>query len=204
MLKHLRVIRWSVVVLIALALLCFIYAGEKKDLNTSDLILLVTAVLIAWYSFETLSLVELTRIKDQPFLDIEFPRNGRKILLVNSGATPAYSASITPLRVGDSTYSFDPLWVARVSILPGEKREVWMYHKHKDGSSYGDSVSLLHGQLIKDNEAEHSVEVKYFDKDGIELRRTLYIRGGGSFLDVDMKVYATTSKERIPTSKISS
>lgn len=41
-------------------------------MTLSDFILSVTAVIICWQAWETRRLAELTRVKDQPLLEIEF------------------------------------------------------------------------------------------------------------------------------------
>jgi len=41
-------------------------------MTLSDFILLITGIFIAWQAWETRKLAELTRVKDQPLLEVEF------------------------------------------------------------------------------------------------------------------------------------
>ena len=57
-------------------------------ITLSDIILLGTGIFIAWQAWETRRLAELTRVKDQPLLEVEFQNKGAKVLLKNIGQSP--------------------------------------------------------------------------------------------------------------------
>lgn len=166
--------------------------------NLSDIIVLITGAFVAWQAWETRRLAELTRIKDQPLLEVEFPNKGARILLKNIGQSPAYSPSIDSLCIGiNERLDFDPLHTSRLPVLPGESREVWMHHLHMTKgsmSSFVDSMPVLKNAVM-DNGTPIKIMLQYFDKNGTKLQRTLYIRVGGNKISGDQIIYATTTCE---------
>lgn len=164
-------------------------------MTNSDLILLVTAIFIAWQAWETRNLAKLTRIKDQPFLEMEFKNNGAELILKNLGQSPAYSPSISQLWVADNEYfNFDPLHDSRSAIIPNETRKIWISHRkiNEDGSlsSQLNSVSILTTHIIVKN-INLKVSLQYFDKDGEKLNRILYLK----FSKEKYLIYTTTISE---------
>lgn len=167
------------------------------ELSFSDLVLLITALLVAWYAMETLALVELTRTKDQPFLEIEFRENGAKIVLKNLGPTPAYSPNINILQIGGDIFEFDPLHQSRLPISPNETREVWVHHiKQNTNTSFVDSLPVLKNAILNLQEnSQVKIVLQYFDKDGTKLRRILFIKTGGNKISEDQYIYTSTTPE---------
>lgn len=167
-------------------------------MTLSDFILLITGIFIAWQAWETRRLAELTRIKDQPLLEVEFQNNGAKVLLKNIGQSPAYSSSISSIEIATNEHlDFDPLHTSRLPILPSESRAVWMHHqKVSEGSISGfvESVPVLKNAVINKN-SPIKITVQYFDKDGVKIQRNLYIRVGGNKISGDQQIYTTTTCE---------
>ena len=182
-----------------LVLLVVILFKNKFQLTISDGILLVTALLVAWYAFETLALVELTRIKDQPFIEIEFCNGGSDVFLKNLGLTPAYSPSVSSLKIGDDTFDFDPLYTSRLPISHNEQRKLRMCHgNEKTGEHFVvDSTAVLRDTILNYSQGVPlKIVLTYFDKDGIAIARNLFIKTGGAEL-VPQKQYlyvSTSSK----------
>ena len=167
-------------------------------ISLSDIILIVTGIVIAWQAWETRRLAELTRVKDQPLLEVHFQNNGAKVQLKNIGQSPAYSPSISSVEIAVNEHlDFDPLHTSRLPILPGESREVWMHHqKVSDGSisSFADSAPVLKKTVINKN-TPVKIAVQCFDKDGVKIQRNLYIRVGGNKISGDQSIYTTTTPE---------
>ena len=164
----------------------------------SDAILLATMFVIASQAWETRRLVELTRIKDQPFLEIEFQNKGAEVLLKNLGQSPAYSPSVTSIEIaGNEHLYFDPLYTSRLPILPGESREVWMHHQRVgEGStnSFAESAPVLKNFVIN-QDSPIKITLRYFDKNGEKLYRDLFIKVGGNKISGDQQIYTSTSPE---------
>ena len=167
-------------------------------MTLSDFILLVTGIFIAWQAWETRRLAELTRIKDQPLLEVLFPNNGAKVQIKNIGQSPAYSPSISSIEIATNEHlDFDPLHTSRLPIQLGESREVWMHHqKVNEGSISGfvESATVLKNFVIGKN-SPIKIILQYFDKDGVNLCRNLYIRLGGNTISGDQQIYTTTTCE---------
>lgn len=167
-------------------------------MSVSDFILVITGVFIGWQAWETRRLAELTRIKDQPLLEVEFQNSGAEVVLKNIGSSPAYSPSINPLQVADNEYfGFDPLHNSRLPILPNEVRKVWMHHRSVTENSIGgfvESVPALKSSILNKKEAL-KITLQYFDKDGVKLRRELYIKISGSEISGNQQIYTTTNSE---------
>lgn len=167
-------------------------------MTLSDFILLITGIFIAWQAWETRRLAELTRIKDQPFLEVLSPNNGAKFQLKNIGQSSAYSPSISSIKIALNEHlDFDPLHTSRLPILPGEIREVWMHHQRVSiGSISGfvESGLVLKNSVIS-KDTPTKITLQYFDKDGVELHRNLYIRIGGNKISGDQQIYTTTTRE---------
>src|SRR3989344_47703 len=167
-------------------------------MDIPSVILLITGVFIAWQAWETRRLAVLTRIKDQPLLEIEFQSDGAKVLLKNIGRSPAYSPSIRSIKI--ATYEhldFDPLHTSRLPILPGQSREVWMHHQRvAEGaiSGFVESALVLKNFVIS-KDTPTKITLQYFDKDGVKLQRNLYIRVGGNKISGDQQIYTTTTCE---------
>jgi hypothetical protein len=168
-------------------------------MSLSDLILLGTGVFIAWQAWETRQLAKLTRIKDQPLLEVEFQNNGAKVQLKNIGQSPAYSPSISSIEIATNEHlDFDPLHTSRLPILPGESREVWMHHqKVSEGSISGfvESAPVLKNFLINKDTPTIKIVLQYFDKDGVKLCRNLYIKVSGNKISGNQQIYTTTTCE---------
>ena len=169
-------------------------------MNTSDSILVITLIFIAWQAFETRRSVNLSITKEQPLLEIEFKNNGAEIELRNIGNSPAYSPSIESLKItGGESFDFDPLHDSLAPILQGESRKVWMHHtKKNEGSihSFTESIPVLKSAIINStSNIPTQLNLEYFDKNGIKLIRNLYIKISGSNLAGDQKIYTTTSSE---------
>ena len=167
-------------------------------MNLSDFILLITGIFIAWQAWETRRLAELTRIKDQPLLEVLFPNNEAKVQLKNIGQSPAYSPSISSIEIAVNEHlDFDPLHTSLLPILPGESREVWMHHQLVSAGSIGSFVES--GPVLKNSvinkDAPTKITLQYFDKDGVKLQRNLYIRVGGNKISGDQQIYTTTTCE---------
>ena len=164
------------------------------DLPTA--VLLLTGVFIAWQAWETRRLAELTRVKDQPFLEIEFQNKGAKVSLKNLGQSPAYSPSISSIEiVANEHLDFDPLHTSRLPILPGESREVWMHHQRvNEGaiSGFVESALVLKNFVIS-KDTPTKITLQYFDKNGEKLRRDLYIKVGGNKISGDQQIYTSTN-----------
>jgi len=194
LLIRLKIFRWCTFLGIPILIFIFTCYIDKISISISDLILSITALLIAWYSSETLALVELTRVKDRPFLEITFQENGAKVILKNLGTTPAYSPSINLLQVDENMFEFDPLFQSRLPILSGEAREVWMHHKNQQtGSSFVYSLPALHNAILNSKQnSPLKITIQYFDKDGAKLKRNLYIKIGGELLQKKY-IYTSTS-----------
>lgn len=167
-------------------------------MNLSDFISLLVGLFVAWQARETYRLAELTRIKDQPLLEVEFQNKGAKVLLKNIGQSPAYSPSISSIKIATNEYlDFDPLDSSRLPILPGESREVWMHHQRVDKKSVGgflESTPVLKKAIVNKN-TPMKITLRYFDKDGAKLQRNLYIRVGGNKISEHQQIYTTTTFE---------
>lgn len=167
-------------------------------MNLSDFILLATGIFIAWQAWETRKLAELTRIKDQPLLEVEFQSNGAKVILKNIGQSPAYSPSISSIEIAINEHlDFDPLHTSRLPIQLGESREVWMHHQRVDEKSIGgfvESAPVLKNFLIN-KDTPTKITLRYFDKDGVKLCRNLYIKVSGNKISGNQQIYTTTTCE---------
>lgn len=167
-------------------------------MDVSTFILLLTGLFIAWQAWETRRLAELTRIKNQPLLEVEFQNKGAKVLLKNIGESPAYSPSISSIEIAANEHlDFDPLHTSRLPILPGDSREVWMHHQRvNEGSinSFAESVSILKSTIINTG-TPIKITVQYFDKNGEKLCRDLYIKIGGNKISGNQQIYVSTNLE---------
>lgn len=167
-------------------------------MSLSDFILLITGVFIAWQAWETRRLAKLTRVKDQPLLEVEFQNSGAKVQLKNTGQSPAYSPSISSIEIATNEHlDFDPLHNSRLPILPGESREVWMHHQRVSESSisgFVESAPVLKNFVVS-KDTPTKITLQYFDKDGVKLQRKLYIRVGGNKISGDRQIYTITTCE---------
>ena len=167
-------------------------------MNLSDFILSITAIFIGWQSWETRRLVKLTKIKDQPLIEVEFQNQGAEITLKNIGQSPAYSPSISSIEITINEHlDFDPLHSSRLPILINESRKVWMHHQRVNEKSIGgfvESAPVLKNFVISKN-TPTKIILQYFDKDGVKLRRNLYIKVSGNKISGDQKIYTTTTCE---------
>lgn len=167
-------------------------------MDLSDYILLGTGLFIAWQAWETRQLAKLTRIKDQPLLEVEFQNDGAKVQLKNIGQSPAYSPSISSIEIAINEHlDFDPLHTSRLPILSGESREVWMHHQKVSEGSIGgfvESAPVLKKFLIK-KDTSTKITLQYFDKDGVKLCRNLYIKVSGNKISGNQQIYTTTTPE---------
>ena len=167
-------------------------------ITLSDIILLGTGIFIAWQAWETRRLAELTRVKDQPLLEVEFQNKGAKVLLKNIGQSPAYSPSISSIEIATNEHlDFDPLHTSRLPILVGESREVWMHHQRVNEGSIGgfaESAPVLKNFVIS-KDIPTKITLQYFDKNGEKLRRDLYIKVGGNKISGDQQIYTSTNFE---------
>lgn len=167
-------------------------------ITLSDFILTFTGALIAWQAFETRRLVVLTRIKDQPLLEVEFGNAGADVTLKNIGQSPAYSPSISSIEIeNDEHLHFDPLHTSRLPIMPEESRQVWMQHQRVSDnsiSSFVESYTVLMKTVL---EASKPIQIclQYFDKDGVKLFRKLYIKASGTKIVGNKQIYTTTNSE---------
>ncbi len=165
-------------------------------MDLSSTILLITGLFIAWQAWETRRLATLTRIKDQPLLEVLFPNNKAKVQLKNIGQSPAYSPSISSIEIAINEHlDFDPLYTSRLPILPGENREFWMHHRRvSEGSigGFGESVSVLQKALVN-SKVPIKIDLQYFDKNGEKIQRNLYIKVGGNKIIGDQQIYTTTT-----------
>lgn len=172
--------------------------GFFDGMNLSDFILLLTGLFVAWQARETYRLAELTRVKDQPLLEVEFQNKGAKVLLKNIGQSPAYSPSISSVEIATNEHlDFDPLHTSRLPILVGESREVWMHHQRVNEGSIGgfvESAPVLKNFVVSKN-TPIKITLQYFDKDGVKLQRNLYIKVGGNKISGDQQIYTTTTCE---------
>jgi hypothetical protein len=196
----LKFFRWGILILIPLSIIAFFYFGGKFVVSVSDLILFITALLLVWYAHETLALVELTRIKDQPLLEVEFQNNGAEIVLKNIGQSPAYSPSISALQITDNEYfDFDPLHSSRLALLPGESRKVWMHHQVISSNSIGgfvESIPALRNAVINRGiDTPLKISLQYFDKDGVKILHILYVKMGGNKISNSQYIYTSTTSE---------
>lgn len=168
--------------------------------ESQTIVLLATGVFIAWQAWETRRLAELTRVKEQPLLEIEFElqKNGAKVLLKNIGQSPAYSPSISSVEIAENEHlDFDPLHASRLPILPGESREVWMHHQRVSNGSisgYLESAPVLE-KAIASSKSPIKITLQYFDKNGEKLSRNLYIKIGGNKISGNQQIYTSTSPE---------
>ncbi len=167
-------------------------------MDLSNTILLITGFFIAWQAWETRRLAVLTRIKDQPLLEVEFQSNGAKVLLKNIGQSPAYSPSISSIEIAtNERLDFDPLHTSRLPIQLGESREVWMHHQRVDEKSIGgfvESAPVLKNFLISKT-TPTKITLRYFDKDGVKICRDLYIKVSGNKISGNQQIYTTTTCE---------
>ncbi len=167
-------------------------------MTLSDFILLITGIFIAWQAWETRQLAKLTRIKDQPLLEVEFQNSGAKVQLKNIGQSPAYSPSISSIEIATNEHlDFDPLHTSRLPIQLGESREVWMHHQKVNEGSIGgfvESAPVLKNFLIN-KDTPTKITLQYFDKDGVKLCRDLYIKVSGNKISGNQQIYTTTSCE---------
>lgn len=167
-------------------------------MDISTLIFLATGLFIAWQAWETRRLAELTRVKEQPLLEVEFQNKGAKVSLKNIGQSPAYSPSISSIEIAANEHlDFDPLHISRLPILPGESREVWMHHQLVSEGSFGgyvESIPVLKNTAINSN-TPIKISLQYFDKNGEKLCRNLYIKVGGNKISGDQQVYTSTNPE---------
>lgn len=167
-------------------------------MTLSDFIFVGTAIFIAWQAWETRRLAELTRTKEQPLLEVDFQNKGAKVSLKNIGQSPAYSPSISSIKIATNEHlDFDPLHTSRLPILPGESREVWMHHQIvSDGSigGYVESEPVLKNAVVNSN-APVKISLQYFDKNGEKLHRDLYIKIGGNKISGDQQIYTSTNPE---------
>jgi hypothetical protein len=189
---RLKLFRWGVPVAILFSIVLFICHGQKIEIDTSDLILFITALLLVWYAHETLALVELTRIKDQPFLEIEFQNNGAKVILKNFGSTPAYSPTISSIQIDGNTFDFDPLVQSQLPILPNDTRDFWVHHTKGSISSMESLPALKNAILNSPHNSFLKVVIECFDKDGEHLKRNLYLKVGG-LASQKKYIYTSTS-----------
>src|SRR3989338_3674192 len=191
---RLKIFRLGVLFGIPASIVLFIWCGGVLLVSISDLILFITALLLVWYAGETLALVELTRIKDQPFLEIAFPNDGAKVILKIFGSMPAYSPTISSIRIGENILDFDPLLQSQLPILPNEARDFWVHHR-KGSSSFVDSLPVLRDLILNSSQSSNlKITIRYFDKDGEKLERNLYLKVGGE-LSQKKYIYASTSPE---------
>ncbi len=167
-------------------------------MDLSDYILLGTGLFVAWQAWETRQLAKLTRVKDQPLLEVEFQNKGAKVLLKNIGQSPAYSPSISSIEIATNEHlDFDPLHTSRLPILVGESRDVWMHHQRVDQGSiegFVESAPVLKNFVIS-KDTPIKITLQYFDKDSVKLQRDLYIKVGGNKISGDQQIYTTTTCE---------
>lgn len=162
---------------------------------------LILAPVIIWQAWETRRAVAVALVKEQPFLELFFPEtSSSKIQLKNIGTSPAYAVSISSLIISaHESVAFDPLSTSRAPILPGETRDVWVHHRrHKS-----DSLSLVSSSVpflilknfLKQTGTSLKISLDYFDKDGHELKRALYIKVSGNSASTDDHLYVSTSSK---------
>lgn len=167
-------------------------------MDLPNAILILTGLFIAWQAWETRKLAELTRIKDQPLLEVEFQNDGAKVELKNIGQSPAYSPSISSIEIATNEHlDFDPLHTSRLPILLGESREVWMHHQKVSEGSIGgfvESASVLKNFLIN-KDTPTKITLQYFDKDSVKICRDLYIKVSGNKISGNQQIYTTTTCE---------
>lgn len=167
-------------------------------MDIADYILLGTMLFVAWQAWETRRLAELTRVQEQPLLEIEFQNKGAEVLLKNIGKSPAYSPSISSVEIAPNEHlDFDPLHASRLPILPGESREVWMHHQRiSEGStrSFVESVPVLKNAVLKSN-SPIKIALQYYDKNGKKLERNLYIKIGGNKISGNQQIYTSTNSD---------
>lgn len=162
-----------------------------------EIIALLIAGGVFWQSWETRRVVEVALAKERPFLELIIPENSSsKIHLKNIGTTPAYALAVSsiPLSSGESL-SFDPLQISRAPILPGETREMWVFHKRPHQHAHVPASSVpLHTlkNFLKQSDTNPRVTLSYCDKDGHSLKRTLYLKVSGANVDTDDHVYVST------------
>ncbi|MCX6715635.1 MAG: hypothetical protein NT077_01300 [Candidatus Taylorbacteria bacterium] len=167
-------------------------------MTASEIILSITGIFIAWQAWETRKLAKLTRIKDQPLLEVEFQNQGTEVVLKNLGQSPAYSPLINSLQITNNEYfDFDPLHSSRLSILPGESRKVWMHHRIVTERSIGgflESIPALKNSILNRRiNTPFKMDLQYFDKDGVKLTRSLYVKIGGNEVSGGRYIYTSTS-----------
>ena len=172
----------------------------------SDIVLIITALFMAWSSLETHAIVELTRKKEQPFLEIVFPDNKSNlpfqntIVLKNFGQSPAYSPKIESIEIETDRFDFDPLESSRLPIQPNEIREVWIHlmsKTNKGTTSVGNVLPLLVKRVVeyhkKHPTSKQEFVISCFDNLGKKCERNLYINIGG--IGEKKYIYTSTSKE---------
>ena len=207
MFVRLRLMRWLLFMLGILVSAIFIYhlICHPEIPSLSDTILILTALVIAWTSIETQAIVELTRTKEKPLLEVSFPDSKNqfrnKIVLTNLGQSPAYSPKIASVIIDNEIFEFDPLGSSRLPIQPNESREVWVYHTQiqDDGSkkSVGNVVPQLEKAIIKDFKSyllsPRKLVISYFDSVAQPCKRELYLRVGG--VAGQAYIYTSTSPD---------
>jgi len=205
-LKILRWISWIIclaAVIFTIVLFYQLLSGQES-LSLSDTVLIITALFIALSSVETKAIIELTRAKERPFLEIVFPSNDlifkNKVGLKNLGQSPAYSPGIKSIEIEKDRFDFDPLETSRLPIQPNESREVWVHHirsTDKGSISVGNVFPVLEQQVFeyykKQPVSPLKIEIYYFDNLGIKCKRDLYIKVGG--IGEKKYIYTSTSPE---------
>lgn len=160
---------------------------------------LVLVPVIIWQAWETRRAVSIALVKEQPFLELFFPENSSsKIQLKNIGTSPAYAVAISSVIISSNeSVAFDPLSTSKAPILPGETRDVWVHHRrHKNDNPSLVSSSipfLILKNFLKQTGTSLKISLEYFDKDGHELKRSLYIKVSGNSASTDDHLYVSTS-----------
>ena len=95
-------------------------------MSFSDIILLATLIVIAWYSWETHQLKKETRranfLNQEPIPTLSYSKT-RGFFIKNDGKGMAYNVKICPIVLGGTTFSFyfsEP----GQSLSPGQEKNI--------------------------------------------------------------------------------
>jgi hypothetical protein len=91
------------------SLIALVYCILVKQVNFSNIILLMTFFALCWYSFETRQLKNATRttneLQQSPFF-IFLYQEGGDLFIKNEGKGSAYNITIDSIELGDKTFEF--------------------------------------------------------------------------------------------------
>ncbi len=166
-----------------------------------EMVLKIVGLIMESQSNKTRKISELA-IEKQPLIEIDFSgfKKGQfnnKLVIKNIGQSPAYSISISDIFIDDNKFAFDPNKDTNESLSPTDSRDIWVHHfSTLSNSSNINSLDVLSRMIYFSQSYNKSIRIflKYYDRDGNELKRNFYLKVGGGDVGVQY-LYTTTSNE---------